>query len=243
VLAHPSNLVLTHTLIPTIVHGAAGFLQYLIPAALLAGAIASALDRYRRRALLSSVATGNTASRGLRQLSWQEFEMVVGEYFRKKGFNVIETGGGGADGGVDLQLRKGGEVFVVQCKQWKATTVPVHVVRDLYGVMAACGAAGGFVVTTGRFTGDAARWANGKGIELIDGNALARRIAVTPQRDGGSPAIRPAKNASQLHRDGPVCPSCGRAMVKRVVRRGPKAGESFFGCSGYPACNGTRAIT
>jgi restriction system protein len=45
--------------------------------------------------------------------------------------------------------------FLVQCKQWKAFKVGVQVVRELYGLMAAHGAAGGFVVTSGRFTDEA----------------------------------------------------------------------------------------
>ena len=48
---------------------------------------------------------------------WREFEMLVGEAFRLQGYQVVETGGGGADGGVDLVLRKDRETFLVQCKQ------------------------------------------------------------------------------------------------------------------------------
>ena len=44
-----------------------------------------------------------------------------------------ETGGQGADGGIDLVLRKGSERFLVQCKQWRAYKVGVNVVRELYG--------------------------------------------------------------------------------------------------------------
>jgi restriction system protein len=40
-------------------------------------------------------------------MTWREFEALVGEYFRLRGFAVTETGGGGADGGVDLMLTKG----------------------------------------------------------------------------------------------------------------------------------------
>jgi len=34
------------------------------------------------------------------------------------------------------------------------------------------------------------------------------------------------------------CPKCGQNMVKRVVRRGSRAGKTFYGCSTYPVCNG-----
>ena len=39
-------------------------------------------------------------------------------------------------------LRKGGEKFLVQCKQWKAFNVGVQTVREFYGVMAAEHASG-----------------------------------------------------------------------------------------------------
>lgn len=55
------------------------------------------------------------------------------------------------------RVRKGSELHLVQCKQWKAFKVGLDVVRQLYGVMAARGAAGGFVVTSGTFTVPASR--------------------------------------------------------------------------------------
>lgn len=52
-------------------------------------------------------------------------------------------------------LRKDGDTFLVRCKQWTALKVGVSVVRELLGVMAARGAAGGFVATSGQFTSEA----------------------------------------------------------------------------------------
>lgn len=86
-----------------------------------------------------------------------------------------ETGGGGPDGGVDLTLTKGRSVLV-QCKQWKAFKVGVDVVRELYGVMAARGATGGFVVTSGRFTAEAKAFAEGRNVQLVDGPRLFSMI-------------------------------------------------------------------
>jgi Topoisomerase DNA binding C4 zinc finger len=40
----------------------------------------------------------------------------------------------------------------------------------------------------------------------------------------------------------PHCPVCNALMVKRLARRGLNAGSSFWGCSNYPKCRGTRAI-
>ena len=39
----------------------------------------------------------------------------------------------------------------------------------------------------------------------------------------------------------PHCPICNALMVKRLARRGVSAGSSFWGCSNYPKCRGTRA--
>jgi uncharacterized protein YqjF (DUF2071 family) len=39
----------------------------------------------------------------------------------------------------------------------------------------------------------------------------------------------------------PHCPNCNALMVQRVARRGSHSGSSFWGCSNYPKCRGTRA--
>lgn len=122
--------------------GLANVGQYIVPILCLAGAGVSAWQRKVRNRLVDDVAQSK-ASDALDGMSWREFEMLVGEGFRLQGYRAVETGGGGADGGVDLVLSKpgtnGGEKFLVQCKQWRAYKVGVDVVRELYGVMAARG--------------------------------------------------------------------------------------------------------
>ncbi|KJA09014.1 hypothetical protein RP29_18765, partial [Acidovorax temperans] len=76
---------------------------------------------------------------------------------------------------------KGTEKFLVQCKQWKAFKVGVDVVRELYGVMAARGATGGFVVTSGRFTAEAKAFAEGRNVQLVDGPRLFSMIKQAKQ--------------------------------------------------------------
>ncbi len=147
------------------------FFQYVLPVVFLIGAGMSAYKRSKREELVFNVATAEHAS-VLGDMTWQEFEALVSEAFRIRGYVVKETGGGGADGGVDMVLTKGTEKFIVQCKQWRAQKVPVMTVRELYGVMAARGAAGGFVVSAGSYTADAREFARGRNIELIDGVAF-----------------------------------------------------------------------
>ncbi len=208
--------------------------QYLLPVAFLIGSAMSAYGRYKRRALHEQVAA--SPDRGaLNNMSWQQFEALVGEAFRRKGYAVTETGGGGADGGIDLALKKEGETFLVQCKQWKATKVGVTTVRELYGVMAANGVTGGFVVTSGVFTDEARAFAIGQNIELMDGNALHALIRGVTVPSKPAPVLQAVATASE-----PACPVCQSAMVKRTAKRGANLGNAFWGCSHYPGCKGTR---
>lgn len=40
----------------------------------------------------------------------------------------------------------------------------------------------------------------------------------------------------------PTCPNCGSSMVKRIAKKGPNAGNEFYGCVNFPHCRGTRSI-
>jgi restriction system protein len=228
VIAQPGKMgeLVTQALFNTL----ASIGQYLLPFIFLVGAAMSAYGRGKRQALHAQVA-GSRDRGALNDMSWQQFEALVGEAFRRKGYAVTETGGGGADGGIDLALKKEGETFLVQCKQWKAYKVSVNTVRELYGVMAAEGATGGFVVTSGVFTDEAQAFVVGRNIELMDGaalHALIRGVRVSGEAASAVPASSPA------------CPLCQSTMVKRTARRGANSGNTFWGCSQYPDCKGTR---
>jgi restriction system protein len=213
-----------HQLLGTV----AKFLQFIIPAALLIGAASSALRRYQGQSLLRQAAAGSHAA--IADMSWGKFERLVGEAFRLKGYDIVETGGQRNDGGYDLVLSKEGGRVLVQCKHWKAQTVGVTVVRELNGVIAAQGATGGYVVTSGRFTSEARRFAHGCGIELLDGDGLNSLIRkVDPNK------LQHLDRA--VHQSLPsACPDCGSVMKRRVAGRGPKIGQPFWGCSRYPSC-------
>ena len=229
--------------------------QLLVPLACLFVALGSFLARRRRQTLASNISRSTSAD-ALDGMSWREFEMLVGEAFRLQGYRVTELGGSGPDGGIDLVLSKGSEKFLVQCKQWKAFKVGVTVVRELYGVMAAKGAAGGFVVTSGRFTDDATAFASGRNIKLIDGpllhgllrqakNGAGTNQQAIPQNGNQAPSrpsAQPIPREMPAQFSTPVCPSCGSSMAKRKARRGVNVGGEFWGCGTYPVCKGTRDI-
>jgi len=212
--------------------------QYLFPAAFLVGALISVLSRRKRERLLNDTAENREAD-ALNGMSWQEFEMLVGEAYRRQGFNVRELGGGGADGGVDLVLTKNDQTVFVQCNQWKTFKVGVKVVRELYGVMAAQKAQGGVVVTSGVFTQEAKDFADGKNIALMDGEKLRRVIDSVRAKPADAQPVPPA---IQTDDTSPACSKCGGAMIKRLAKQGGNAGRTFWGCASYPRCRGIVAI-
>lgn len=113
----------------------------------------------------------------VKALSWQNFESLVGEYYRRKGYSVYELGGASPDGGIDLVAQKNGEKLVIQCKHWKAYKVDVKIARELYGVMVVAAASRAVLITSGNFTQPTLDFAKDKPIDLIDGPKLARLIA------------------------------------------------------------------
>lgn len=206
----------------------ASYLLYFVAALFALGALGSLARQLLHGFLLDRQKGHETIDR----LSWREFERVLQEAFRRQGYLSVETASG-PDGGYDIALRKDGKRYLVQCKHWRSRKVDVKTARELWGVIAASGAAGGFVVTSGGFTADARSFAKTVNLELIDGNALKRMIAAV--REKPKQKVEPTLSTS------PCCPKCGGEMIQRVAKKGPKAGESFWGCSNFPRCHGLLA--
>jgi restriction system protein len=177
----------------------------------------------------------------IRGLSWQSFESIVGEAFRRKGYSVIENGGGGADGGIDLVLRKDGQKFFVQCKQWKVFSVGVKPIRELAGVVSARDAAGGFFVSSGRYTEEARRFGAEANLQLIDGAELEQMIKAVQSQSESLQDVMPAV-VSRAVPINPACPKCAAPMIRRTAKKGSNAGDEFWGCSQFPKCRGTQRI-
>jgi len=202
------------------------------------GAVGSFIRSRHRRRLLET----QTGLDSLRAMTWREFEMLVGEAFRRQGYTIRETGLGGADGGIDLILHKDGKVTLVQCKQWKTQRVDVKVVREMLGLLTHHHAAAVKIVAIGDYTADARHFAERKPIELINGEtllAMVREVQTSMPVKMATATIstvdttepEPAPSLS------PVCPKCGAGMVKRLNRQ---TKDHFWGCAKYPACRGTR---
>lgn len=208
-------------------------LAFMIAVFLMLIAGISALRTWKTARMLEQ----QTGIDSIRELPSKRFEDLLGEVYRRQGYQVEETLGGGADGGVDVVLRRDGAVTLVQCKRWKGKPVPVQTVRELYGVLHDRGAASAKLVATSRFTPDAIAFAKGKPIELVDSDSLVELLRGV-QTSGSIPPPIPIPDASTAT---PRCPSCDGLMVKRTARRSESVGSEFWGCFGYPRCRGTRA--
>ena len=173
----------------------------------------------------------------LSAMSWREFEALVGESFRQRGYLVEESGKGGLEGDIDLILRKGGRTELVQCKQWQARQLGVATVRELWGLVAHRKADALKIVCVGAFTAEAGQFAEGKAIQLIDGEGLlelVRGVQISPPTGTVAAAPVPDKNATA-----PTCPRCRAAMFKRF---NPQIGQLYWSCIMYPRCKGTQSI-
>jgi restriction system protein len=162
----------------------------------------------------------------IRALSWNDFEHLMAEAFRREGFvaNMTEDG---PDGGVDLILVNDGKRWLVQCKQWRTQRVGVKPVRELAGVVSVAGADGAIFVCSGTYTSEARAFARRAGVRLIDGNDLAGMMDLELGEASGA-------------LDDSTCPRCGNGLVQRIARTGARAGESFLGCASFPKCRYTR---
>lgn len=74
--------------------------------------------------------------------------------------------------------------------------------------------------------------------------AVLRRIADGRLKPGA--ATNRAHVRSLQTRTDPLaerrCPKCGSALILRTVKKGPRAGDRFWGCSTYPQCRVMQAL-
>jgi hypothetical protein len=181
------------------------------------------------------------------------FEETVARLYEHDGYEVERTGrhGEGTDGGVDLVLRvptattgnpklanDAGAEVLVQCKDYAKGWVSVDQVRAFFG--AVCGwprrPSRGVFVTTRFFSADARAFADANGVELVDGPALAARLAgVAMDVPFAVPEGGPSTPDSSGTGEPPLCPRC---RVPMVLRRPGPADDwvAFWGCRNYAKC-------
>jgi len=108
----------------------------------------------------------------IQQLSWHQFKDLVAEAYRQSGYTVMENSTFTSDPTVDLVMRKGANLYLVQCRYWQNRKLSIREVKNLFFHMHDKQASGVILLTTGIFTNQARHYAAGKPINLVDGIEL-----------------------------------------------------------------------
>ena len=130
----------------------------------------------RKKSLLNK----NRTLKKLKRLSWDDFELFCMELFESKGWKVKGNTKKGADGGVDIWMKKRSfgkkTSAIVQCKRYDDALVTIKVLREMYGLMYEHEVDLSYIVTTSRFTKECYKFAEGKNMLLIDGEKLVKML-------------------------------------------------------------------
>lgn len=218
-----------------------GFLQYGIPGLLLMLAL---LSFYRTLQADGSSMAGasSTTPEPLERITTQGIETLVAEAFRREGYLVIERKGAQRQGCVDLDLIMGCDRYLVQCSRWQEEAVDVRAVRELYAAISVERAAGGFIVTSGKFTDEARKMALGRSIRVVPADSLPRQLKKMSASNSWGFTSSPTH--SRRHNDAvpPACPKCGKVMMPRTKKQDGVFVQIDWGCTSFPACQGSREI-
>lgn len=124
---------------------------------------------------------GSPDSATLDDLNPRQFEQLVVELYRKRGYNARLTPHS-RDGGIDIVARRNGEygteTHIIECKHYSDTKVGPAPIRELAGVWRSRrdDANHAVLVTSGTFTSEARREAENSHIDIVDRRRLEYRL-------------------------------------------------------------------
>lgn len=112
---------------------------------------------------------------GLCALDPFEFESAMAELLAKLGWVDVSLTRRSGDRGVDIAANNQGIPYVVQCKRYTPSQkISSEAIRNLHGAMAQARAKKALFITTSTYTREARAAAEALGIELWDGNEIAK---------------------------------------------------------------------
>lgn len=74
--------------------------------------------------------------------------------------------------------------------------------------------------------------------EKYDSAEIVNLFQLAVMKIGGTGALRVQRNTDSV----PQCPVCGKMMVLRINRDGPRSGKKYYGCMDSPRCEGVVPI-
>jgi len=116
----------------------------------------------------------------IQELSWQVFKGIVAEAYSRSGYIILENSAFTADPSIDLVMRKGAKLYLLQCRYWQNRKLGIREVKNLLSLMHTKQASGAFLLTTGIFTNEARHFAAGRPVNLVDGIELVELLSKAP---------------------------------------------------------------
>jgi restriction endonuclease len=125
----------------------------------------------------------------VRNLSWDGYQALIADIYRRKAFEVFPPPVSGSDLDViDLVVDRDGKRMLINCQLRGEMDIPAAAVTEMGNVVANYSVAGAYLIADGSFAPDAAEAAAANGVVLIDGEALIDLVIETTLKDESKPS-------------------------------------------------------
>ena len=125
----------------------------------------------------------------VRNLSWDGYQALIADIYRRKAFEVFPPPVSGSDLDViDLVVDRDGKRMLINCQLRGEMDIPAAAVTEMGNVVANYSVAGAYLIADGSFAPDAAEAAAANGVVLIDGDALIDLVIETTLKDESKPS-------------------------------------------------------
>jgi restriction system protein len=116
--------------------------------------------------------------KSLRDMSWENFSLVVSEAYRRQGYTVEPS----RTAGFDLLLRKDNRATLVQCRRWRVSQAGEGPLRELNEAVSREDAFNAVAISAGAFSPKAHAYAAGTPIALVSGAELVKLVGRVGKR-------------------------------------------------------------
>lgn len=107
-------------------------------------------------------------------MTGHDYEYVVADYLRSRGYHGVKVTKGSGDFGVDVIASKRGTKYAVQCKLY-SSPVGLSAIQEVVAGKACYNCTGAMVVTNSTFTAAAEELAKRNGVILLDGVSPSKK--------------------------------------------------------------------
>jgi len=182
---------------------------------------------------------GKSALPGLETLDWPDFELLIAEIYRRKGYAVEISSGFGSEGGRDLVFKRGDATLLVECKHWKVLKdykISAPEIMGLYQWVMSQPGQQGLFITSGEYMDETKSFVEGKPIQLMGMTEVKRLLPQIARPKENLLDIRSWVDEFIAHSKivDPECPKCHQPMVLSDARDG----TPMWNCPDSLRCTG-----